>query len=107
MEAPYLWLLCLSLSVVLTSKSGQDTSSATKKATQFYEAHGPSIFLRLLILFPPLTSVSTNDPTPINRRQSAWPLFDILTPRRITLDSWKRLVSSWYDCQGGTLKTIG
>ena len=67
-------LLCLSLSVVEYQAAvlkgnievaDQDNSSVTKRRTQFREAQGTSIFLRLLL--SPLTLVSTNVPTPINR----------------------------------------
>ena len=74
---------------VLT-KSGQDTSSVTKRATQFHEAHGTSIFLHLLFLLPPLTLVWSNAPTPTyvnqlvlqNNWPRAWPSFDV---RRISI----------------------
>ena len=89
-----------------TEVVGQDTFSVTKGPAQFHEAHGSSIFLRLLLLLPPLTLalVSTNGPTSINilalrittdpehgHHSISW------CPRRITIEAscfvW---LSGWY-----------
>ena len=60
----------------------------SNSVTVIFDSHSQRL-LRLVLLLPPLTLVSTNAPTPINRRQSAstpnnnwpraWPSFDILT----------------------------